>query len=186
MGPGWLMEYQCWRIWHHATDCNSFDATDSIAWNSCGCREFNTMDVDRRRSGGRMVPAKVTALNWTPQLIADFQPSIEANPWRHGSAMDVLQGAMAFEVCQDESRALVAVRPVKNSAGVRLDVMALVSTGDRLDGLAFDAAVTNIAHNLGAKQLAMATIHPHVANACRRAGWIPTGQLMIKILEPIQ
>ncbi len=133
-----------------------------------------------------MVSQKVTALDWTPDLIADFQPSIEANPWRHGSAFDVLQGARAFEVCQDESRALVAVRTVKNSAGTRLDVMALVSTGDRLDAVAFDAAVTHIAHTLGAKQLAMATIHPHIAKACARAGWIPTGQLMIKILEPMQ
>lgn len=93
---------------------------------------------------------------------------------------------MAFEVTQDASRALVAVRPVSSSAGKRLDVMGLVSTGDRLDALDFDAAVTSIAKQIGAKQLAMATIHPHIARACQRAGWIQTGQLMIKILEQPQ
>ena len=93
---------------------------------------------------------------------------------------------MAFEVTQDASRALVAVRPVQSSAGKRLDVMALVSTGDRLDALDFDAAVTSIARQIGAGQLAMATIHPHIARACQRAGWTPTGQLMVKFLETPQ
>lgn len=119
-------------------------------------------------------------LAWTLDLIHDFAPSVAANPWGFGTELEVLKGCEAWAYAQDGQRALIAVRPVTRSAGTRLDVIALVSTGDRLDGATFDAAVNQLGHHYQARQLAMSTLRPHVAAVCRRTGWEETGILMIK------
>lgn len=119
-------------------------------------------------------------LAWTENLIQEFAPSVAANPWGFGTEMEVLKGCEAWEYHHAGQRALLAVRPVTRSAGTRLDVIALVSTGDRLDGATFDNAVTQLGHQYRARQLAMSTLRPHVAAVCRRTGWEETGILMIK------
>ena len=117
---------------------------------------------------------------WSLDLIDEFAPSVAANPWGFGTPLEVLKGCEAWAYEQDGQRALLAVRPVTREAGTRLDVIALVSTGNRLDGAAFDAAVTQLGHQYQAKQLAMSTLRPHVAAVCHRTGWTDTGILMIK------
>ena len=126
---------------------------------------------------------EVNRVKWCADLVDDFAPSIAANPWGYGTAGEVLHGAEAFEYRHEGQRALVAVRQVRRSAGTRLDVVALVSQGDRLDARAISGAVESIAAMVGANQLAMSTMRQHVAAGAQRAGWIQTGVLMIKPLH---
>jgi hypothetical protein len=79
-------------------------------------------------------------LPWTLELLDDFAPSVAANPWGFGTVREVLTGCEAWAYEQDGQRALLAVRPVTREAGTRLDVIALVSTGDRLTGATSAAA----------------------------------------------
>jgi hypothetical protein len=124
--------------------------------------------------------SQIGHLNWSPDLVDAFQPSIDANPWGYGTALEVLNGCHAFEYGKASQHALIAVRPVQRQAGTRLDVIALVSTGDRLEANAFDDRMLTIASLFGANQLAMSTLRPHVAAVAKRSGWINTGVLMIK------
>jgi hypothetical protein len=123
---------------------------------------------------------------WDLDLLAEFAPSVEANPWGFGRAAEVLDGAQAFEYRHAGQRALVAVRPVHRLDGTRLDVVGLVSTGDRLQAFAFDAAMHQIATECQAQALAMTTQRQHIANVAHRTGWKQTGVLMIKNLGKTQ
>jgi len=127
-----------------------------------------------------VVPAQVTPIAWDRQDIAVFDPCCLVNPFGYGTAPEILAGAYGFEYLQANSRALIAVKPVQRAGGVRLDVVGLVSTGDRLTAAGIDAAMTNIAARFGANLLTMATMRDHVARVARRAGWIETGVTMIK------
>ena len=127
-----------------------------------------------------MVTQKVAHCDWSPELVAEFAPSVAANPWGFGEPLEVLQGCHAFEYQSNGQRALIAVRPVARQAGTRLDVVGLVSTGNRLNALEFDAALMGIAAQFSAAQLAMTTLRPHIANQAKRSGWIQSGVLMIK------
>jgi hypothetical protein len=123
---------------------------------------------------------------WDLDLVAEFAPSVAANPWGFGRAEEVLNGAQAFEYKNAGQRALIAVRPVHRMDGTRLDVVGLVSTGDRLQAFAFDAAMHQIASECQAQALAMTTQRAHIASVARRTGWQQTGVLMIKNLGPTQ
>ena len=127
-----------------------------------------------------MVPQKVTHLNWCQALVDGFQPSIDANPWGFGTALEVLNGCHAFEYEHYGQRAIVAVKPVARQDGTRLDIVGLVSTGDRLDARTFNEGLLDIAARFDATQFAMTTLRPHLAKQCARTGWIQSGVLMIK------
>jgi len=133
-----------------------------------------------------MVPAKVTHLNWGPELVDELQPSISMNPWRYGTALEVLNGCHAFELENGSQRVLVAVRPVQRQGGVRLDVVGLVSTGDRFESAKVFDGLDHIANLFSADQIAMATAVPHIARQCQRAGWLDAGVLMTKQIGPLQ
>lgn len=120
---------------------------------------------------------------WCADMLDAFAPSLDANPWGWGTAAEVLGGAFAFEVDGGACRALVAVRPVVRSAGTRLDVVGVVSIGERLRAADFDAAMLDIARRFDARALAMATLRPHIAHAAARVGWRPAGVLMVKRMD---
>lgn len=131
-------------------------------------------------------PQKVARLPWDTDLIDAFAPSIHANPWGFGRAHEVLHQSEAFEFSLNGQQALVAVRPVRRLDGIRLDVVALVSTGDRLRATNADDALLQIASMYQADQLAMSTMRPHIAKLAQRTGWQQTGVLMIKKLGTLQ
>jgi len=127
-------------------------------------------------------PAQVTPVTaWTADHVRALLPSVDASPWGplEGPG-DALGGAFLFEFEQGRAHALVAVRPVSLALGVRLDVVGLVSDGERMRSGALDAAVCGIAQQLGAQQVAMCTKHEHVARQCARHGWQQTGVVMTK------
>lgn len=130
-----------------------------------------------------MVPAqKVTPVqHWTPEHVAALLPSVEASPWGplEGPG-DVLGGSYLFEFEQGRVHALMAVRPVRLQLGNRLDVVGLVSLGDRMPSGAIDAMACQAAQALGAQQLAMCTKHEHVVRQSARHGWVQTGVVMTK------
>lgn len=127
-------------------------------------------------------PPKVTPIpEWTAEHVRALQPSVDASPWGPlESPGDVLGGAYLFEFEQGGAHALLAVRPVPLALGLRLDVVGLVSLGDRLRSADFDAALCGIASRLGAAQVALCTKHEHVARQCARHGWSQTGVVMTK------
>lgn len=119
--------------------------------------------------------------NWTHDHVAALLPSVEASPWGplEGPA-DVLGGSFLWEFQQGGAHALMAVRPVRLQLGNRLDVVGLVSLGDRMPSGAIDAMACQAAQQLGAQQLAMCTKHEHVARQSARHGWVQTGVVMTK------
>jgi len=128
--------------------------------------------------------AKVTPRqHWTLDDLHALQPSVDASPWGPlASAADVLAGSFLFEFEQGGAHALIALRPNQFAHGVRLDVVGLVSTGDRLPVGALDVALLGIAGQFGADQLAMCTARPHVERQALRSGWQKTGVVMTRKL----
>ena len=129
-----------------------------------------------------VLAAKVKPVTtWAPEHVLALMPSVQASPWGplEGPG-DVLGGSFLFEFEQGGAHALLAVRPVQLQLGVRLDVVGLVSTGDRMQSGAIDAAACDIARQLGAQQLAMCTQRNHVAQQCARHGWTESGVVMTK------
>lgn len=127
-------------------------------------------------SAAKVTPRK----DWTPADVQAFRPSVDASPWGLEGLRDVLQGAYLFEFEQGGSRALLALSPVMREHGLRLDVVGLVSTGDRMRSGELDAAVCDVARQWGARMVAMCTPHEHVAKQCERHGWKKTGVVMTK------
>lgn len=108
-------------------------------------------------------------------------PSIEVSPWGPlEGPHDVLLGSMLYEITQGNGRALVAVRPVQLEAGRRLDVVGLVSTGDRLSAATVANALDDMAANHEADQLAMCTQRGHLVKGASRHGWNITGLVLTK------
>ncbi len=118
---------------------------------------------------------------WTPEHVRALLPSVEASPWgpQEGPA-DVLAGAYLFDYQEGGAHALLAVRPVTLQRGSRLEVVGLVSLGDRLRGAALDRALSGIAQAMGAEHLAMCTKNNHVARQCERHGWQRSGVIMTR------
>jgi len=110
-----------------------------------------------------------------------MSPSVEASPWGLGGVYDVLGGSHLYELQQAGRHALVAVRPVSLEHGQRLDVVGLVSLGDRLASGPVLEGLDTLAHLYQADALAMCTRHPHLVRACSRGGWALTGTVMNKV-----
>lgn len=123
-------------------------------------------------------------LQWTPEHIEAFGPSVLASPFGMAGPLDVLVGSFLYEFSEGSHRALIAARPLTFAQGKRLDVVGLVSLGERLKPAALDAALMDIAKAHGAQAVAMCTKWPHIARACARAGWTYTGQIMNKKVTP--
>lgn len=122
-------------------------------------------------------------LDWDRALLETFAPSVLANPWGWGTALEVLSGSHAFEYRQAKQHAFVAVRPVVREHGTRLDITGLVSIGDRLSAADLTAALTDVAHSFNAQALAFSTLRPHVAAGAKRIGWATAGELLTKRLD---
>ena len=123
-------------------------------------------------------------LEWDLQRVRAMVPSVDASPWGPlESAGDVLAGSFLYEFGQGGARALVAVRPVSLAHGRRLDVVGLVSLGDRMRSGELSAAVCEIGRGFGAVQVAMCTKHEHVARQCARHGWEQTGVVMTRAIN---
>lgn len=113
-------------------------------------------------------------------------PSVAASPWGGLAApIEALRGSYVFGFEDGGQRAFFAVRPVEFASGQRLDVVGLVSMGDRLQGAAFDAALLGTARCFGAKVLAMTTARPHIERQCMRHGWTRTGVVMTKEIQHV-
>lgn len=133
-----------------------------------------------------MAAAQIVGLPWSGEAIEALLPSVAASPWPLEGPGDVLTGAHLFDFTQGASHALLAVRPVRLDGGMRLDVVGLVSDGERLRGAAIEAAAVRIARALDCQALAMCTQRAHVVRACARAGWEITGMVMAKRIGHVQ
>lgn len=129
-----------------------------------------------------MAHFQITHLDWDAALVRAFEPAASAAVLGQGTALEMLNGCHAFEYVQGSRRALFAVHPLPRQDGTILEVCALVSTGDRLEAGALDAALGQIAAQFDAKVLTMTTGLDHVKKQCQRAGWIATGVTMQKQL----
>lgn len=133
-----------------------------------------------------MADASIVPIAWDAERIAAMLPSVHASPWPLDGPKDALSGALLFDFTHGGAHALLAVRPVRLTHGTRLDVVGLVSDGDRLSAAAIDAAAVRIAREYGAQALAMCTVRGHLVKACARNGWNITGMVMAKELNNVQ
>lgn len=122
----------------------------------------------------------MTPTAWTPAHVEAFADSVNASPFGMAGPVDVLAGSFLYEFSDGPHRAFLAARPLTFASGKRLDVVGLVSLGERLQPAALDAALMEIANAHGAQAVAMCTKWPHIARACARAGWTYTGHVMNK------
>lgn len=130
---------------------------------------------------------KLTCRQWTPEDIEAFGPAVAANPYGPlESAAEVLRGSYLFEFDHRAQRALLAVRPVPLSGGLRLDVVGMHGEGQRFQAAPLDGALCALARQHGAAALSMTTMHAGLAAACRRHGWQQTGVVMTKMMGPMQ
>lgn len=126
----------------------------------------------------------MTPRPWDAAALDALAPSAAVSPFGPlATPAEMFQGAQLWEYSNGKQHALVAVRLVTFAAGRRLDVVGLRSDGDRLDVGAFDAAVVRLAHDQGARIIAMCTQLPHVARSCLRHGWGTTGAVLLKVLQ---
>ena len=124
---------------------------------------------------------QVTPLAWQDTHISELQPSVDASPWGPlEGPLDVLGHSFLYEITQRGARALVAVRPVDLAAGRRLDVVGLVSTGDRMSAAAVANSLDDIAAMHQAQQLAMCTQRAHLVKGASRHGWSISGVVLLK------
>lgn len=120
-------------------------------------------------------------LIWTPEHLDEFAPSVAVSPFGPlGAPADVLAGAYLYELAEGRRRALVAVRPLDQAHGRRLDVVGLVSTGDRMPAAAMGQALDLIATEHAADMLAMCTQRAHIVRQASRQGWCISGVVMQK------
>lgn len=130
--------------------------------------------------------AQVTPITWDADRVAAMLPSVLASPWPMEGPGDVLGGALLYEFTHGRVHALMAVRPVALAGGRRLDVVGLVSDGERMQGAAIDAAAVSVARQLDCAALAMCTQRRHVMQVCQRTGWDTTGVVMVKRVSHVQ
>lgn len=130
-----------------------------------------------------MAAPKVTALNWTPELVARFEASNANNPWGVLEVPgEVLHGSFLFNVEHGAQRALMAVRPQVCTHGTRAEITGLVSEGPLFHAKAIDTAALMVAHQVNANVLAMCTRLPALVRAAERVGWVATGTIVTKRL----
>lgn len=127
-----------------------------------------------------MDAAQVVPRTWAPEHVQALLPSVLANPWPLAGPIDVLGGATLYEFTHGRSHAYMAVRPVPLDGGRRLDVVGLVSDGERLRCGEFGRAVLSIAQAHECAAMAMCTQRAHVVRGCMREGWKITGMVMAR------
>jgi hypothetical protein len=127
-----------------------------------------------------MAASQVRQRIWEPGHVTALAPSVAVSPWPLAGALDVLAGSLLYEFTSGKAHALIAVRPVDRESGRRLDVVGLVSDGERLRSAELDVALLSIAHELGCQVMAMCTKVPHVIKSCARRGWEISGMVMVK------
>lgn len=121
---------------------------------------------------------------WDADALHTLQASAEKSPFGPlASPAEILHGSLLYEYCNRGQHALIAVKPLAFSGGVRLDVTGLVSDGDRLDGREFADAIDAVARQHDARIMALCTSVPHVAKTCLRNGWGISGTIMLKVLD---
>lgn len=121
---------------------------------------------------------------WTADDLDALQPSAARSPYGAlASVHEMLAGAHLFEYQRGpDRRALVAVRPLEFSGGVRLEIVGLRSMAERLDGRDFHRAIDDLAGRFGARAVACCTQVPHVARSCLANGFEITGTILRKDL----
>lgn len=125
--------------------------------------------------------AQVTPVSWGESHVLEMLPSVIANPWGPlEGPFDVLGNSFLYEVTEGRSRALVAVRPVDLDHGRRLDVVGLVSTGERLSAATVARALDDVGAMHQADQLAMCTQRGHIVKGAARYGWSISGMVLTK------
>jgi len=130
---------------------------------------------------------KLTPVGWTEDAVEAFGPSVAANPYGPlESAAEVLGGSYLFSFEHRMQRALLAVRAVQLSGGLRLDVVGMHGEGQRFQAAALDEGLEALARRNGAAALSMTTMHTGLAAAARRQGWMQTGVVMTKMMGPVQ
>lgn len=117
---------------------------------------------------------------WDASVLAEFGPSVDVSPYGQETPMQALGGCWAYEYQHDGQRVLIAVRPVPQGQGVRLDLCGLVSTGRRFVAGELDRVLAQIATEHRASSFVMSTMRPHLVKACLRHGWKKTGVIMQK------
>lgn len=129
-----------------------------------------------------MVPTKMTALNWTPELIERFEPSAARNPWGVlESAREIVSGSYCVQIDHGEQQALMAMRQTTMDDGAsRVEIAGFVSVGPFFHAAVMDRAAVLVAHQLGADVLGLSTQVPALARACQRHGWQTTGAILTK------
>lgn len=131
--------------------------------------------------------AKVTRLAWDVSHVLELMPAVHANPFGPlEGPMDVLGNACLYEITQGRGRALVAVRPMDLQDGRRLDVVGLVSTGDRLSAATVAHALDDMAALHNADQLCMCTQRAHLVKGAARHGWAISGLIVTKGFHRVQ
>ena len=126
-------------------------------------------------------------INWDEGAVLEMLPSVLASPWGPmEGALDVFGGALLYELTEGKRRALIAARPVNLEHGRRLDIVGLVSTGDRLQAAAFSNAVDDMAAQLACDQLAMCTQRAHLVKQASKHGWAISGLVVTKGFHRVQ
>ncbi|MES2482971.1 MAG: hypothetical protein V4609_13310 [Pseudomonadota bacterium] len=121
--------------------------------------------------------------DWNDEAMAAMLPSLAASPWGPlSSPRDAFGNAHLYEFTHGRSHALMAVRPVDLARGRRLDVVGLVSDGDRLPAAVLDFELVRLARGYQACLLAQTTQRPHLVKQCLRTGWLTTGAVMLKVV----
>lgn len=144
--------------------------------------------MDRGGSGRRLPTAEaMKPIPWTVENCRAFAPALDRNPYGAlESPGEVLTGSYLYQFDHRAQSALLAVRPLQLSHGVRLEVVGMVSEGQRFQAAALDRVMTEIAFAHGADQLAMMTKHAGLVRACVRHGWADSGRILTKNTRAFQ
>ena len=120
------------------------------------------------------------AINWTPEHVAAFAPSVEASPMAPLVARGrVLNEWLLRQRRRGDRGALRAVKGAPLPLGNRLDIVGLVSDGARIESAPALEALRRFSLLHGINYITMMTRRDHVARACTRAGWRTTGVVMV-------
>ena len=127
-------------------------------------------------------PEKVTikAIDWNPVILAMlYHPGL--SPFGPlASADDIFGGCHLYLFENADQSAYVAVRPVALSAGIRLDLVGVKSTGQKMCGVAFGEAIDHLATLHNAELIVMTTKLSKVAKKCIANGYEITGAVLSK------
>lgn len=126
---------------------------------------------------------KITPIDWTADILAKlYDPSL--SPFGAlASAHEIFGGCHLYVYEDGEQRAYVAARPVKLQGGIRLDLIGVKSTGSKMCGAGFEAAVAEIAALHNAQWIALMTKIPKIAEKCIANGYTITGAVLTKKME---